>query len=115
MDGNQGVRMERLADLDRVLELLQDLVYDGTPVVFTGKSLQVIFKHLHTQLGMVKVNDEAALLEWWAERIAPFRNELRQRATLVQLSNSAETFLLITENVAMEATAMDVCPPPPEF
>lgn len=107
--------MERLADLDRVLKLLQELVYDGTPVVFTGKSLQVIFEHLHTQLGMVKVNDEAALLEWWAERLVRFRNELRQRAAPVQLPNSPETFLLITEDVAFGATAINVCPPPPEF
>jgi len=105
--------MERLADLDRVLVLLQEFVWDGRPVVFTGHSLQIIFHHLHTQLGTVKVDNEAALLEWWAEQLASFRNELRERATPVQLPGSAETFLLITENVAISAT--DICPPPPEF
>lgn len=105
--------MERLADLDRVLVLLQEFVWDGRPVVFSGHSLQIIFKHLQKQLGTVNVNDEAALLEWWAQQLAGFREELRERATAVQLPNSAETFLLITENIAVAVT--DICPPPPEF
>ena len=105
--------MERLADLDRVLVLLQEFVWDGTPVVFSGHSLQIIFKHLQTQLNTVKLNNERALLDWWAQELAPFRSQLLERASSVRLPNSAGTVLLITENVAIAAT--DICPPPPEF
>jgi hypothetical protein len=109
--------MERLADLDRALKLLRTVIYDDSPgspsVVFSGKSLDIMFERLVLQLKNTPAGKESALLDYWETELPEFRQRLIAKSESVLLPNASSPVNLVTEGVAAFATAP--CPPAPKF
>lgn len=86
------------------VRLLKALLYDGSNVAFTGRSLSLILNRLGHHLEEAPGGGELELLERWERYLPTFREHLLAAASLVpRPGREGEVMPLVTEDAAVEA------------
>ena len=103
---------------EKINELLNKLVIHEQPVLYSGKSLNIIINHFSRELQKERWDrgkkDLDFLLEYWEENIAQFKSKLFESASdansFIEVNGSRT--ILIREDDAFQTTKL--CPPGPK-